>query len=35
MDYTRDFEFSYFAFKTLEKGYLLKIGSKVVERPQA
>ena len=32
--YDRDFDFDYFGFKTLEKGYLLKINGKVVERPQ-
>ena len=30
----RDFEYDYFGFKTLEKSYLLKIGGKIVERPQ-
>ncbi|EZG67684.1 ribonucleoside-diphosphate reductase alpha subunit [Gregarina niphandrodes] len=32
--YSRDFDFDYFAFKTLERGYLLRINSRVVERPQ-
>src|SRR3990167_7970362 len=32
--YDRDFDYDYFRFKTLEKGYLLKINGKVVERPQ-
>ncbi len=32
--YDRDFDYDYFGFKTLEKGYLLKINGKVVERPQ-
>ncbi len=32
--YDRDFAFDYFGFKTLEKSYLLKIGGKIVERPQ-
>ncbi len=32
--YDRDFDFDYFAFKTLEKSYLLKINGRVVERPQ-
>ena len=32
--YDRDFSYDYFGFKTLEKSYLLKIDSKVVERPQ-
>merc|ERR1719410_1003620 len=34
MDYTRDFGFDYFGFKTLEKSYLLRINGSVVERPQ-
>ena len=32
--HARDFDFDYFGFKTMEKSYLLKIGTKVVERPQ-
>ena len=32
--YDRDFDFDYFGFKTLEKGYLLKLSGRVVERPQ-
>ncbi|KAF0900573.1 hypothetical protein E2562_033041 [Oryza meyeriana var. granulata] len=32
--YDRDFNFDYFGFKTLERSYLLKLGGKVVERPQ-
>ncbi len=32
--YSRDFEFDYFGFKTLEKSYLLKVNNKIVERPQ-
>jgi len=34
MSYDRDFEYDYFGFKTLEKGYLLRVNSKTVERPQ-
>ena len=34
MIYDRDFDLSYFGFKTLEKSYLLRIKRKVVERPQ-
>lgn len=34
LDFSKDYEYSYFGFKTLEKSYLLKIGKKVVERPQ-
>nr|CAB3448247.1 unnamed protein product [Digitaria exilis] len=30
----RDFNYDYFGFKTLERSYLLKVGGKVVERPQ-
>ncbi|MDP1689896.1 MAG: hypothetical protein Q8L52_01690, partial [bacterium] len=32
--YDRDFCFDYFGFKTLEKSYLLRVDSKIVERPQ-
>ena len=32
--YDRDFDFDYFGFKTLEKGYLLKLSNRVAERPQ-
>lgn len=32
--YDRDFGYDYFGFKTLERSYLLKVGGKVVERPQ-
>ncbi len=32
--YSRDFEYDYFGFKTLERSYLLKLNDKVVERPQ-
>lgn len=34
IDYNRDYKFDYFGFKTLERAYLLKVGDKVVERPQ-
>ena len=34
IDYSRDFLFDYFGFKTLERGYLLRKDGKVVERPQ-
>lgn len=30
----RDYEISYFGYKTLERSYLLKVNGKVVERPQ-
>ena len=32
--YSRDFNYDYFGFKTLERSYLLKINDKIVERPQ-
>ena len=32
--YSRDFEYDYFGFKTLERSYLLKINGQIVERPQ-
>jgi ribonucleoside-diphosphate reductase alpha chain len=34
LDYSRDYLFDYFGFKTLEKSYLMRINGKVVERPQ-
>lgn len=34
IDYDRDYNFEYFGLKTLEKSYLLKIGNKIMERPQ-
>jgi ribonucleoside-diphosphate reductase alpha subunit len=35
IDYSRDFNFDYFGFKTLEKGYLLRRrNGSIVERPQ-
>jgi ribonucleoside-diphosphate reductase alpha subunit len=34
IDYTRDFGYDYFGFKTLEKSYLLRVHGKIVERPQ-
>lgn len=32
--YERDFHYNFFGFKTLERSYLLRIDSKVAERPQ-
>jgi len=32
--YDRDFSYDYFGFKTLERSYLMKVGGKIVERPQ-
>lgn len=34
IDYTRDFQYDYFGFKTLERSYLLRINDKIAERPQ-
>lgn len=34
IDYSLDFMFDYFGFKTMEKSYLIKINDKVIERPQ-
>ncbi|EMR02992.1 ribonucleoside-diphosphate reductase subunit alpha [Cesiribacter andamanensis] len=34
VDYTRDFTYDYFGFKTLERSYLMKCDGKIVERPQ-
>jgi ribonucleoside-diphosphate reductase alpha chain len=34
IDYTRDFSYDYFGFKTLERSYLMKLDGKVAERPQ-
>lgn len=34
IDYSRDFLFDYFGFKTLERAYLIRINDKVIERPQ-
>lgn len=34
IDYSRDYTFDYFGFKTLEKSYLLRVNGSVIERPQ-
>ncbi|KAL6080409.1 Ribonucleoside-diphosphate reductase [Balamuthia mandrillaris] len=34
IDYNRDYNYSYFGFKTLERSYLFKVEGKIVERPQ-
>jgi len=34
IDYSRDYLFDYFGYKTLERAYLLKVGDHIVERPQ-
>ena len=32
--YSRDFEYDFFGFKTLEKSYLLRVNGEIAERPQ-
>ena len=34
IDYSRDFAYDFFGFKTLERSYLMKCDGKIVERPQ-
>ena len=34
IDYTRDYTYDYFGYKTIEKSYLLKSNHKIIERPQ-
>lgn len=34
IDYRRDFNYDFFGFKTLERGYLVRLGQRIVERPQ-
>jgi len=34
IDYSRDYSYDYFGFKTLERSYLLRVNGKIVERPQ-
>jgi len=34
IDYSFDFNYDFFGIKTLERGYLLKTGGKITERPQ-
>jgi ribonucleotide reductase alpha subunit len=34
IDYSRDYSFDYFGFKTLEKNYLMRVSDVVIERPQ-
>ena len=34
MDYGRDFNIDFFGFKTLERAYLMRLNSKIIERPQ-
>ena len=34
LDFSRDFDYDFFGFKTLEKSYLLKCDGQITERPQ-
>lgn len=34
IDYSRDYTFDFFGFRTLEKGYLMRINDDIIERPQ-
>ncbi|BBI30419.1 ribonucleotide reductase large subunit [Acanthamoeba castellanii medusavirus] len=34
INYEKDYQYSYFGFKTLERSYLLQVDGKIVERPQ-
>ena len=34
IDYSRDYSYDFFGFKTLERSYLLQVNHKIVERPQ-
>ncbi|HCX22007.1 MAG: ribonucleoside-diphosphate reductase subunit alpha [Flammeovirgaceae bacterium] len=34
IDYTRDYNYDFFGYKTLERSYLMKLDGKIVERPQ-
>ena len=34
IDYSRDFQYDFFGFKTLEKSYLLRVDGQIAERPQ-
>ena len=34
IDYSRDFDYDFFGFKTLERSYLLRVNGKIAERPQ-
>jgi ribonucleotide reductase alpha subunit len=34
IDYSRDYLFDYFGFKTLERAYLMRANKKIIERPQ-
>ena len=34
MNYSKDYDFDFFGFKTLEKNYLYRLDKKIIERPQ-
>lgn len=34
IEYSRDYSFDYFGFKTLERAYLMRVNGKITERPQ-
>jgi len=34
IDYSRDYDFDFFGFKTLEKSYLYRLDGEIIERPQ-
>ena len=34
IDYSKDYDYDFFGFKTLEKNYLYKVNHKIIERPQ-
>lgn len=34
IDYSRDYNYDFFGYKTLERSYLMKLDGKIVERPQ-
>lgn len=34
IDYSRDYLFDYFGFKTLERAYIMRVSKKIIERPQ-
>jgi ribonucleoside-diphosphate reductase alpha subunit len=34
IDYDRDYNIDFFGFRTLEKGYLLRVNDEIIERPQ-
>lgn len=34
LDYNKDYNYSYFGFKTLERAYLMRVNGEIIERPQ-